>query len=108
MTILALRLGFLILCILGSWSIGQLHENWQNHPLIAVLIGLLGGGAVIGLDRFLKGFSLRGLSSATFGLSIGWTISYFIGNSVLFKLIDEQTKLVSQIAMYCIFSYLGM
>lgn len=108
MTILALRLFFLVLCVLGSWAISQMSDNWTHHPLVAVIIGLIGGGTVIGFDRFLKGFSLRGLSSATFGLFIGWTISYFIGNSVLFSFIDAQPKLIAQIVMYVAFAYLGM
>lgn len=108
MTIIALRLVFLILCVLGSWSISQLTDALAQRPLVAVFIGLAGGGIIIGIDRLLKGFSLRGLSSATFGLAIGWTISYFIGNSVLFKFVDEQVKLTAQIIMYCAFAYLGM
>jgi uncharacterized protein YacL len=108
MTILALRVVFLILCLLGSWAIGQLHDNWAQHPILAVVVGLAGGGAVIGVDKILKGFSLRGLSAATFGLFIGWTISYFIGNSVLFSFIDSDTKLIAQIVMYVVCSYLGM
>jgi hypothetical protein len=59
MTIFALRLFFLLLCVLGSWAIGQLNERWTAHPVVAIVIGLIGGGAVIGFDRFLKGFSLR-------------------------------------------------
>jgi len=108
MTLLTLRIAFLILCVLGSWSIGQLHEQWSQYPITCVMIGLAGGGAVIGLDKLLKGFSLRGLSAATFGLFVGSLISYFIGNSVLFKFIDDEPKLVAQIAMYLVFSYLGM
>jgi uncharacterized protein YacL len=108
MTILALRVVFLILCVLGSWAISQLHETWARHPLVAVLIGLAGGGAVIGVDKVLKGFSLRGLSAATFGLFVGWTISYFIGNSVLFSFIDDEPKLIAQICMYVVTAYLGM
>ncbi len=108
MTILTLRIVFLILCVLGSWSISQLHDTWAQHPIVAVLIGIAGGGAVVGIDRVLKGFSLRGLSAATFGLFIGWTISYFIGNSVLFKFIDDEAKLIAQIVMYVVTAYLGM
>lgn len=108
MTLLSLRIFFLILCVLGSWSIGQLHETWGRHPVIAVLVGLAGGGAVIGIDLLLKGFSLRGLSAATFGLFIGFVISYFIGNSVLFQFINDEPKLVAQIVMYVVFGYLGM
>ncbi len=108
MTILTLRIVFLLLCVLGSWAIGQMHDTWAQHPIIAVFIGIASGSIVIGVDRVLKGFSLRGLSSVTFGLFIGWTISYFIGNSVLFSFIDSDTKLVAQIIMYCVCSYLGM
>lgn len=108
MTIFILRILFLLLCVLGSWAIGQMHDTWAQHPIVAVLIGIGTGTAVIGIDRVLKGFSLRGLSSATFGLFIGWTISYFVGNSVLFSFIDSEPKLIAQIILYCVCSYLGM
>ncbi len=108
MTLLTLRLVFLLLCVLGSWSIGQLHEDWAQHPAITVLVGIIGGSAVIGLDRFLKGFSLRGLSAISFGLFIGCAISYLIGNSVMFSFIDAEPRLVAQIVMYVVCSYLGM
>jgi uncharacterized protein YacL len=108
MTLLALRVVFLILCVLGSWSVSQLHEQWARYPLVAVLIGLAGGGVVIGLDKLLKGFSLRGLSAATFGLFVGFAVSYLIGNSVLFRFIDEEPKLIAQIVMYVVCSYLAM
>jgi len=108
MTLLILRVGFLLLCVLGSWSISQLHDEWALHPLVAVAIGLAGGGAFIGVDKALKGFSLRGLSAATFGLFVGFTVSYLIGNSVLFKFIDEEPKLIAQILMYVVCSYLAM
>lgn len=108
MTLLTLRVVFLILCVLGSWSISQLHDQWAQHPAIAVMLGLAGGGAVIGVDLLLKGFSIRGLSAATFGLLAGMAVSYLIGNSVLFKFIDDQPKLIAQISMYVICSYLGM
>ena len=108
MTLSMLRLFFLILCVLGSWSISQLHDQWAEHPLLAILIGLAGGGLFIGVDKALKGFSLRGLSAASFGILVGFTVSYFIGNSVLFKFIDEEPKLIAQIAMYVVCSYLAM
>ena len=108
MTLVILRVCFLMLCVLGSWSISQLHDEWAQHPILAVMIGLVGGSAFIGVDKALKGFSLRGLSAATFGLFVGFTISYFIGNSVLFKFIDDEPKLIAQIIMYVVCSYLAM
>jgi len=108
MTLLMLRVFFLILCVMGSWSISQLEDQWAQHPVIAILIGLVGGGVFIGIDKLLKGFSLRGLSAATFGIVTGFTISYFIGNSVLFKFIDDEPKLIAQIVMYVVGTYLAM
>jgi uncharacterized protein YacL len=108
MTLLAIRVVFLILCVLGSWSIGQLHDDWAGYPVVTVFIGLAGGTIVIGLDQMLKGFSLRGLSAATFGLFVGSAISYLIGNSVLFKFIDDEPKLIAQIIMYVVCAYLAM
>lgn len=108
MTLLALRVFFLMLCALGGWSIAQLHEVWSQHQVIGVFSGLGIGLAVIAVDKLLHGFSLRGLSAATFGLFIGFMVSYFIGNSVLFRFIDEEPKLVAQIVMYVVCTYLAM
>lgn len=108
MTLLTLRIFFLILCVLGSWSIGQVHEQWAQHPIVAVLVGLVGGGLVIAVDRALKGFSIRGLSAATFGLFVGWLISLFIGSSPLFRFIDDEPRFIAQITLYVVSSYLAM
>jgi uncharacterized protein YacL len=108
MTLITLRIAFLILCAIGSWSISQLHDEWALHPAVAVWIGLLGGSLVIGLDKWLKEFSLRGLSAATFGLFVGSLISYFIGNSVLFRFIDPEPRFIAQIVMYLVSCYLAM
>jgi len=108
MTLLMIRLLFLILCVLGSWSIGQLNPRWESHPVIAVFAGLAAGGAMIGIDRATKSFSIRGLTATTFGLFVGGLISYFIGNSVLFEKVEPETKHIAQIIMYLFFGYLGM
>ncbi len=108
MTLWPLRIGFLFVCCLGSWAISQLHDTWALHPIMAILFGLLGGFIVILVDFALNGFSLRGLSAASFGLFVGMLVSYFIGNSVLFKFIDDEPKLVAQIIMYITCSYLAM
>jgi uncharacterized protein YacL len=98
----------MLLCALGSWSISQLHEQWQVHPLIAVIVGLVGGAAVVGLDVLLKGFSLRALSAVTFGLFIGCLISIFLDKSPMFEPIDPEAKFITRVVMYVVFAYLGM
>lgn len=108
MTLLALRVVFLMLCALGSWAIAQLDPEWARHPLIALALGMSGGGAVIGIDLVTRSFSLRGLSAITFGLFTGTVISYFVGNSVLFSKVDPQTNLVAQIVVFLVCTYLAM
>lgn len=108
MTLWILRLVFLALCALGSWAISQLDPVWERHPMMAVLIGLVCGGSLVGIDRATKSFSVRGLTAATFGLFVGVMISYFIGNSKLFEPIDPKPRMIAQIAMYLFFSYISM
>lgn len=108
MTLLALRIVFLILCAEGSWAISQLDPEWARHPIVGLLIGMAGGGAVIGIDLATKSFSLRGLSAITFGLFVGSLVSYFIGNSVLFSKVDPQINLVAQIILFLVCTYLAM
>ena len=108
MTLTVLRIVFLFLCSLGGWSISQLDDNLSGYPLLGVGVGLLMGSLVILIDTWLKGFSLRGLSAATFGLLVGSLISYLIGNSVMFSFIEPSTRLVAQIIMYIVCCYLAM
>lgn len=108
MTLWVLRIVFLGLCMLGSWSISQLDPSWQTHPWRAIGIGLVAGGALIGIDRATKSFSLRGLTAATFGLFIGTLVSYFIGNSKIFEPIDPKPRLIAQISMFLFSTYISM
>jgi uncharacterized protein YacL len=71
-------------------------------------IGLAAGGALIGIDRATKSFSVRGLTAATFGLFVGTLISYFIGNSKMFEPIDPKPRLIAQISMFLFSTYLSM
>jgi len=107
-TLIVLRIVFLALCGLGSWSIAQVYPDWEQHQLIALALGLAGGSAVICIDLVTKSFSLRGLSAVTFGLFVGTLVSYLIGNSVLFSKVDTQTNVVAQIIMFLVCTYLAM
>ncbi len=108
MTLWVLRIVFLGLCTLGSWSISQLDPAWDHHPWIAIGIGLGSGGVLVAIDRATKSFSLRGLTAATFGLFIGTLVSYFIGNSMMFEPIDPKSRLIAQISMFLFSTYISM
>lgn len=53
----------------------------------------------------LKGFSLRGLSAITFGLSIGMLISYLIGTSPLLEYGEPQNIFIVRLSLFIIITY---
>ena len=97
-TLPAIRLLFMLLCMLGGWLVCYSVTDWDDHRLLASFIGLSIGALVVLLDILLKGFSLRGLSAVTFGLAVGSLISYLVGTSPLFDRGDEQNIFIARLA----------
>src|ERR1051325_4631341 len=111
MTILTLRVFFLLLCASAGWALSQLQPDWARHPFVAVGAGLCFGIILVGIDIMLKGFSLRGFSAATFGLFLGSIVAWLIERSGLFESAfqgDERNRFVATLCIYLGFSYLGM
>ncbi len=111
MSLWVLRGFFLILCVLGGWSIASIAPIWAVKPhagAIGALVGFGVGSSVIALDHLLKGFSLRGLSAATFGLFVGSLMAFFIDRSGIFLFVPEAERVAVQIGVFVVFSYLGM
>lgn len=105
-TLPAIRLAFMLLCMLGGWLVCYTVEEWDDHRLRASLIGLLIGALVVLVDILLKGFSLRGLSAVSFGLAVGALISYLVGTSPLFDRGDEQNIFIARLALFLACTYL--
>lgn len=105
-TLPAIRLAFMLLCMLGGWLVCYSVTDWDDHRLLASFIGLSIGALVVLLDILLKGFSLRGLSAVTFGLAVGALISYLVGTSPLFDRGDEQNIFIARLALFLSCTYL--
>ncbi len=110
-TLLVVRIVFVFLCVAASWLLCYTIEEWDDHRLLAMGIGLLIGVLVVLVDLLLKGFSLRGLTALTFGLATGVFISWLIGASPLLnplgKEYNPQTTYLVQMALFLICTYLG-
>lgn len=104
-TLPAIRLLFMLLCMLGGWLVCYSVTDWDDHRLLASFIGLSIGALVVLLDILLKGFSLRGLSAVTFGLAVGSLISYLVGTSPLFDRGDEQNIFIARLALFLSCTY---
>ena len=105
-TLPAIRLAFMLLCMLGGWLVCYSVTDWDDHRLLASFIGLSIGALVVLVDILLKGFSLRGLSAVSFGLAVGALISYLVGTSPLFDRGDEQNIFIARLALFLSCTYL--
>lgn len=110
-TLLVIRSVFIVLCVTASWLLCYTIEEWDDHRLLAMAIGLMIGVLVVLVDLMLKGFSLRGLTGLTFGLAVGVLISWLIGASPLLnplgKEFNPQTTYLVQMVLFLICTYLG-
>ena len=106
-TLLVIRIGFLAMCVIGSWLLCYTIREWDHYRTMAVLIGGLIGILLVLVDVMLKGFSLRGLSALTFGLGIGVVIAWLIGSSPLLEQGDPEVIYLVRLALFIICPYLA-
>ncbi len=106
MTMLFIRILFLICSTIVGYQIGDANGfNIYWTSLSGFGFGLL----IIILEAGMRGISVRGLSSAVFGLILGLIISRLM-TSALFALfpLDKSMKDISAYLLTLSFSYLGM
>ncbi len=109
-TIFIIRIFFFGICILGSWLITLTSEEYDTGQVL--FFGACLGALVILVDIYLKGFSVRGLSALTFGLSIGALIAWIIASSPLFAPLEAdpdfaENLLLVQMILFVVLMYLG-
>ncbi len=104
MIFILIRILFLILSFLtGVFFAPKLHlQPWGI--LIAVGIAAL----IMIFEFFAKRISLRGLSSAVFGLFLGILLAKFLWYALELFVVDEQVKLFSEMMVLLILSYIGL
>lgn len=106
-TLLPIRLVFIVLCVAAGWLVCYAIPDWDGYRLRAAFIGSSIGILVVLVDVMLKGFSLRGLSAATFGLGAGSLIAYLLSTSPLFESADRDNLFLARLALFLICTYLG-
>lgn len=108
MTIFFLRILFLIAGGLVGYQ--SFFVLWSPEKgFLGLIVGTIGAFLIILSERISKNISLRGLSSAVFGLVLGLIIAWLIRS--LFDLIpslDQNVKYISGLVITVILSYLGV
>lgn len=105
-TLLPIRLAFVALCSLAGGLVCLTNPLWDRILPVAVTVGFLIGMLVVLTDVMLRGFSLRGLSAVTFGLSIGLLIAYMLHVSPLMEQGDPQVMFLVRLGLFLIIPYL--
>lgn len=106
-TLIVLRSLFVVLCAGGGWLLCLAVPEWENRQLYVIGVALLVGVLTVLTDLLLKGFSIRGLTSISFGLAVGAAISFLISKSPMFEYGDEQVIFIARLTLFIVCSYLG-
>jgi uncharacterized protein YacL len=109
MTVLSLRLFFVLLSVIVGYYVGSLLGGFsQVSAFVGAAAAFFGSLGIISLEIAMRRFSIRNLSAAVFGLIFGFFMAWII-TSVL-RLIPMSIELFAsfQIILIIIFCYLGM
>jgi uncharacterized protein YacL len=103
MTLLFIRIFFLVL----SGVVGFLIGNVYNQELFGILVALLAGSLLILLEITMKRVSVRGLSSVVFGLLFGVIMAKLVADTIALIPLHESVLSSARVILTLIFSYLG-
>lgn len=108
MTFTILRSFFILLCGLMGYQLGDILRIGPLSSTVGVLVGVVVGGIVVMLEYTTKRISVKGLSSAVFGVVFGILFAWLIIG--VFKLIpmDDDLRAAFNGLLILIFAYLGM
>ncbi|MFA4854605.1 MAG: PIN domain-containing protein [Candidatus Omnitrophota bacterium] len=104
MNLLLVRLVF----ILGSMFIGYQALLARGFGLIGMLIGIVAALIMIVLEAALRKVSVKGLSSAVFGLILGLIMAKLAGDAFSLLAIDPTSLSRIRVGLTLAFCYLGM
>ncbi|MDD5270293.1 MAG: TRAM domain-containing protein [Candidatus Omnitrophica bacterium] len=108
MTFTIVRSFFVLLCGLMGYQLGDTLRIGALSQTIGVVVGVVIAGIIIALEYSTKRISVKGLSSAVFGIVFGILFAWLIIG--VFKLIPMEDDIRAEFngLLILIFAYLGM
>ena len=103
MTLLFIRIFFLVLSVVVGFLIGNVY----NCELVGVVIALAAAGLLILLELTMKRVSVRGLSSVVFGLLFGVIMAKLVADTIALIPFGEPALPSIRVVLTLVFSYLG-
>lgn len=97
-----------ILFIVGSAIVGSQILSIRESNVLGAGIGFLGAVIIIFLEIGMRRVSVRGLSSAVFGLILGLIMSKLVIDTFILTAIPAENLALVRVILTLVFSYLGM
>ncbi len=109
MTLTFIRIFFVILSIIIGLQIGSFfHKGEQDFAFFGGVIGLFVALFFIGVEFIMRRVSVRGLSSAVFGLIFGLIMAKLVSDTLGLIPMGENIIYSLKVVLTLIFCYLGM
>lgn len=97
-----------ILFVFGSMIIGYQTMMVQGPGIVGALLGLAVSFVIIFLEIGMRKVSVRGLSSAVFGLILGLIMSKLVSDAFSLAPISSEQLSLIRVTLTLVFCYLGM
>jgi uncharacterized protein YacL len=97
-----------ILFILGCAAIGFQTGDSKGAGIVGALVGLLAGMLIIFSEVGMRRVSVKGLSSAVFGLILGLIMAKLVTDAVSLASIPTANLSLVRVTLTLVFCYLGM
>ena len=109
MTLIFIRIFFILLSIIVGFQVGSFiqHEN-LDFGKIGAAVGFLVAVAITLFEFAMRKVSVRGLSSAVFGLIFGLIMAKLVSDTLALVPLDETMLYSLRVVLTLVFCYLGM
>lgn len=109
MTLIFIRIFFIILSVIIGFQIGSFVQTGEtDFSVIGAVIGFIVAVSIILFEFIMRRVSVRGLSSAVFGLIFGLIMAKLVSDTLTLIQLDETLLYSLRVVLTLIFCYLGM
>src|SRR4030042_6311167 len=109
MTLIFIRIFFVILSVIIGFQIGSfVQTGTSNFAMLGGIIGFTLAFLIITLEFTMRKVSVRGLSSAVFGLIFGMIMAKLVSDTMAVIAIDQNLVYSLRVGLTLVFCYLGM
>ena len=109
MTLIFIRFFFIILSMIIGFQIGSFIQiGGLDFSSLGAIIGLVAAVSIIVFEFMMRRVSVRGLSSAVFGLIFGLIMAKLVSDTLSLVKLDATVLYSLKVVLTLIFCYLGM